>query len=812
VDGEKRRLWYSVGVLLWAAGFVAFYYKYVPLVPAFQVVLIPALVALLIVTAVRLEWGFGLFILFLPLINSLPYFFGLSGAIPIAPTALVAGLVLGGGWLLHGAFFMADGLRFPGFLRRPLFAWALLLVISALITFWRYTDFVPVLSRSYHDVQVNATGVRAGGALMSSVFTSLNYLTGILVFGIAFRTLRSPEWRKPLIVLISAGTFIALLFGAVQAFFAPKLGNTPYWIGLHRINATFTDPNALGSQVAVCLPLFLSAMISLRGRMRLFFGAAIGLSLILLPFIGSRSSLIAIAVSLGTLSVLAVIEAGPEDRRWPMKAAAVAALLILVMIVAGLFIGPGSLPQRIRQDVGALTDAASISRIANFRLQLWRAAALMMRTYPFTGVGVGAYIIELPDTFARMGIQASSTDSALNYALQVGSETGFIGLGILLWLWFELFRGLKKSRRHPGQNGSERWIFTGAAGGIAALFAGFVFHTYIGNPEITYLFWVLVALALARPEAGGEKPNHLNRRPATKFLVFALLVSYTGIHFWNSARSLSPVVRAEAAGQESDFGLYEKETDSRGVVFRWTRRSAGFSIRNLSPTMVIPMQVSHPDVERNPVHVRVFRTDRHFRMRRLIQDVAFQHPGWMNFECPTQASPHDQLFFMFDISRTWKPGEMTDVRDPRSIGVALGEAWFRVPSELATERKSREIQTLSAASWEGSFGSELITNGTSRLRFRASSSSVAVRLHVRGTPARGVGPHLHVRFDNRLIGDTILEGEGWVDLVFHPAKCEPGEHELSVEFLNDLYLPDEGQDRNLFLGGVEILPKIRTVL
>jgi len=79
-----------------------------------------------------------------------------------------------------------------------------------------------------------------------------------------------------------------------------------------------------------------------------------------------------------------------------------------------------------------------------------------------------------------------------------------------------------------------------------------------------------------------------------------------------------------------------------------------------------------------------------------------------------------------------------------------------------------------------------------------------VRLLVEGQKAFGEGPFIVVRLGGRVIGRTVIAQEGWTPVVFE-ARAEEGENVLSVEFSNDVYRPDMGQDRNVFLGDVEIL-------
>jgi hypothetical protein len=77
-------------------------------------------------------------------------------------------------------------------------------------------------------------------------------------------------------------------------------------------------------------------------------------------------------------------------------------------------------------------------------------------------------------------------------------------------------------------------------------------------------------------------------------------------------------------------------------------------------------------------------------------------------------------------------------------------------------------------------------------------------LLVKGQKFLDVGPYLIIRLDNRVIGKTQITEENWLPLVFTP-KMRAGEHELSVEFINDLYSPEKRLDRNAFLGDLDII-------
>ncbi|MGB3400251.1 MAG: hypothetical protein WBA34_08795, partial [Candidatus Deferrimicrobiaceae bacterium] len=181
-SNKMARFLESKGLLLFLAlafiaGLCLFYYTYVPLVKPFQIVLVPILILTFVTTALNAESGLLLFVFSFPLINNLPYFFRIYLDVPHAPTALVLFLFFFLGWLVHRLLNENElGLSRPAL--RPLGIFSLLLLVSLVITFLRYANFFPFFSDHINELTVNVNGVKAGGALMSGVFSFLSYITG----------------------------------------------------------------------------------------------------------------------------------------------------------------------------------------------------------------------------------------------------------------------------------------------------------------------------------------------------------------------------------------------------------------------------------------------------------------------------------------------------------------------------------------------------------------------------------------------------------------------------------------------------------
>lgn len=114
------------------------------------------------------------------------------------------------------------------------------------------------------------------------------------------------------------------------------------------------------------------------------------------------------------------------------------------------------------------------------------------------------------------------------------------------------------------------------------------------------------------------------------------------------------------------------------------------------------------------------------------------------------------------------------------------------------------MERVSRTEWKGRMGEFLYSIGTSSIRFKLEKTPFALRLWAKGERAFNVPPFVVIRLDDRVIARTMLVGEDFAPLILTPAAGE-GEHVVSVEFINDISVPTLGQDRNVYLGDLEIL-------
>ncbi len=299
----------------------------------------------------------------------------------------------------------------------------------------------------------------------------------------------------------------------------------------------------------------------------------------------------------------------------------------------------------------------------------------MTRDYPLTGVGLGAYIIELPNYLRTLGLPLKSTDSALNYPLQVTAELGLAGLALVAWAVFEILKLIGRSWRSCPRE--KKHLLAGVIAGLAAFGINLQFQTFIGSFEVKAVLWLLIAVTMALgreggwPGRGAPSPRRNFGRP-----VLGLVLAFAAVHFWNSTHSLSLERRTAALGIRQEFGLDKVETTPEGREFRWSRKQAAMTVRLAGPDLEIPLLASHPDVRERPVVVRVFQVADFFRGKKLLSVITIRDNSWMTCRLSLPGETGRDVILLFEVSRTWNPLRTLGAPDPRNLGVAIGKVEF----------------------------------------------------------------------------------------------------------------------------------------
>lgn len=678
--GRKKLLLLGLSAVYGAALYY-FYVKYVPLVVPFQARLVPLLVLAYAVTAWDVSRGTLFFVFAFPLVNNLPYFFGISETIPHAPAALVLFLFFFLGWLHHAALRKSV----PGVSGRifgPIVLFSLIVCLSAAVTFLRFANFYPLRGSGIYEWITNAFGVSAGGAIMSVVFDSLTYLTGFAFFFIFRQSPPSGRFIEKVIVAMGAGALLSMAFGIYQHLGDIELGNNPTSISLSLVNATFKDALSFGAYLSIVVPFFLGVFLAFKGFLRWMSLVLILLAGYSLLNTGSKSALLSLGLSAGVFALFSLKRGLAIWRRWGasrrrklMAAAAVA------LIVTG---GALALLMSAAPPAGRPGGPATLARLKNFfpMLQertdkLWKIALLMMKDYPLSGVGAGAYIIESSNYAKALDVDIGVPQSAENLILHIGSEFGLPGVLLFVWILWEMVKICRKAGFEDSGGDGGMFLFWGAVAAAVSFLINAQSHTYIGSYEIQYLFWLMMGMIVLASRREGV-PSEAPRLPKKIRVAGAVLLSlFAASLVWNSSHSLSLKSRTEKFHLEQRFGLGEPETTSDGKEFRWTGRSAAMPVLVEKPVMMIPMLASHPDIRENPVRVRAYLLEDVAGRERPIADIVLKKDVWTEVACPVPSGcVGRKMILLVRAGRTWNPRKERGIQDSRNLGVALGRIHY----------------------------------------------------------------------------------------------------------------------------------------
>lgn len=702
---------------VYLSGLAAFYLKYVPLAAPFQAILAP----ILLFTA-ALAWrdprrGTLFFVFAFPLISNLPYFFGIHEPFFCAPTALVLFLAYFLGVQLNrgrqrggGGEGTADA--WGSALTQAIAFWAMLVAVSAAITFFRYSNFFPLHGGTIYEIKTNTYGVSAGGALQSVIFNALNYLTGIAFFWALSRTLRSEKDADDALTMLGGGTLLVMAFALVQHFGRLTLGNNPasYTTGL--INGTFKDALSFGAYLSMIAPLFLGAFFAASDKRRKIAALAIVmLAAFLVLYSGSKIALGSLLLTSAALAAWRGAEevrakgkekggrAGRPGKPFWRKETIAAGVLIAAAVVAGAAVFGKPILARLGGAPG-VKRLKDTSYMINWRIRSqWDPGLKMLRDYPLTGIGLGAYIIETANYTKFFKESESIPESAENVLLQAVTELGAAGLAALIWIGWAIARRLRGNfRRRPdaGKAGAgsgaggrgRRFVARGAALGVLAFAIDGQMHSFIGSYEIKYTLWLLIGLLFAMSRgaegsggaerAGGPAESGpaasagvRSLRHSRKLVLAAALLAFGAVQLWNSTHSLALRARTESLGLVQDFGLSPVERSSDGREFRWTREYGAIPIKPGEAGLEVAVQAAHPDIAKRPVKVKFILVTGLFASSRLLKEIELADNGWKSVALDVGAGREKSALLLVKVDRTWNPKKVLGTADPRNLGVAV---------------------------------------------------------------------------------------------------------------------------------------------
>lgn len=444
-----------------------------------------------------------------------------------------------------------------------------------------------------------------------------------------------------------------------------RTGNNllPFWVEqdpyIVRVNASFTDVNALGAYLASVLALVAAvAFMRHESRWRGSWVAATVLVMFGAVFAASRIAWLAAGVSmmallggvlfwrLGTWS-----EARHRRLRVAATLASVAGLVMLASLTAWATVRDVRYAEQ-RSYLDTLLYTVNLHAPLEERMkgrgEFWHAAVNMLQARPLTGIGLGRYYKDLAAWVPAPEALERQQENAHNYFLQIGAELGVPGLLCFLGLFGLAFsRGFRLARE--ADDTSTRRLALAVVIGVGAFALTLMTGHSLLLHEGQVTFWALAGLAIGAPAAASPASVRAGRW----FVAAALLVLAVTL----------PHRMAVEAGRidlaRLTFGLYDEERTSSGVHYNWTEGRALFHVPAGARVVTFDVRTVAPW----PQTLQI----RHGG--RLIQQVVLSDQQWhtLRYVLPEVGRRGGYRRFELQVSPTWTPSE-----DNRELGVMLG--------------------------------------------------------------------------------------------------------------------------------------------
>jgi hypothetical protein len=630
---------------------------------------------------------------------------------------------------------------------KPIVLFIIIITLSAIITIFRYSNFLPFLSSNYHNLIINIDGVKSTSSIYWTIGFFFNYIIGFLLFFVLFNVIEDGKEIIRIIIAVIFSNIIVIIFGFYQYFFNPYIGTFSQWVEAGRINSTFTDPNSLGNYVVLLFPLFFTLIIFFKKWYIKILSLILLLAFTTIAlFSGSRNALIGVALTIliflvvGIYKIIKILRAKIKYPRPKINLNVLTFFIIvlILMIVIMTLLSSCLNFQGIDEKYKPKTNIASIDRmvdtiwmainnfsisrsfteafrsVSSYRHLLWRQALNMFKDYPLTGVGLGAFIIELPNYYEKTNSEIRHVDYSGNYYLQILSELGLIGLFLILFIFFLVikkaviyYRNMKKLKKFS----SDDWLLGGFFISFMSMVLILFFGPHTNFNEIQFTFWLIIGLIFSYirikenniiNEAVTESINnavgfkaddfrpgepafpvikkifnkksviltdriHFNLGQSISFI--AIILIFSVLFFTNSWCKLSINKERIVYGWENNHGFY-KEEKYEGKIIRWTEIDASEVMTMESSKMLVQVKSITPGIEKLPLFIRFFSDNT------LVKILVLKDTEWHDVLLEMPYTGRNKFAFTISSSRDWVPKEWHINNDTRNLGVMVGDIKF----------------------------------------------------------------------------------------------------------------------------------------
>jgi len=348
----------------------------------------------------------------------------------------------------------------------------------------------------YWGVMLVATAL---SPVQSAALSGLIKLTlNIFLFLLLARILRIKELRSGLILVYLATAAVVSIYGLRQWFFGATALAT--WVdpssnmaGATRVYSYLNNPNLLAGYLMPAVSFSAMAIFAWpKWLPRLLAGVLYIVNSACLVLTLSRGGWLGFVAASFLMIVLLVFLWKPRFpefwQRWALP-------LLLVGSAAFVVASVVFVPQ-IRGRVMSMVDLRGDSS-NNFRMNVYESVFNMIQARPIIGIGPGNEAFnQIYPKFQKVGFTALSAYSIYFETLVEAGVVGLISLGWMLVVAFQQgWAQLKRLQLAAGKAiGEESYWLVGALAGMAGLLVQGAFDTVWYRPQISTLWWMLLAI------------------------------------------------------------------------------------------------------------------------------------------------------------------------------------------------------------------------------------------------------------------------------------------------------------------------------
>ena len=328
--------------------------------------------------------------------------------------------------------------------------------------------------------------------IKGGIFRLLQYI--LLLFALA-KEVRDKQHLFRIIFSIFAG----LIFVASDVIWQINTGRdfvrgyAPMMlIGLLRATASFSDPNILGVYLSALAPLLFGLVLYyLKGWKKILFGSFGLLVLAAIALTYSRPTLLATYVALLFLTIT-------KRSKW-----------LITGLIVFILIAPFLLPKSVKQFAKEVEYNPVRFMCNDDRISIFRNSMQMIKASPIIGHGANTFMKNYKK-YKENPEYRNATTSDFLYAhdnfLQIAGEIGLVGLGIFIWLLYELFNGCTFIYKQLKDDQLKVILLSLIACLIAFLVNGLT-ESSLYSARVAGIFWYLIGFSFAFKKFIGVNEN-----------------------------------------------------------------------------------------------------------------------------------------------------------------------------------------------------------------------------------------------------------------------------------------------------------------